>query len=232
MGCQTTSETLKKYPVGTNHSGFIAVSKKQIPLPSGEWEIFAARSSLSSQNTPMLSFAFGNRDRNAPIMAVTVYTNAEVTLGTGWTNLKACNRSNMIHLDRGETDSGGNKGCWFINHKRTTRSGNKGNLFNEMIERAKALEIRLPVTFVYSGFRISDTHDVLTVRVYFNPEAEGFDAPRQSAWATNDWHIDRIYLDRKKDVYVEKMKTWAAAFFSKVEAGFNGKLVPARPAAK
>ena len=34
-GCQTTSQTVKNYPVGSTVSGIIIQEEKRIPLPSG-----------------------------------------------------------------------------------------------------------------------------------------------------------------------------------------------------
>jgi hypothetical protein len=149
-----------------------------------------------------------------------------------WVNLKACSRSNILHLEKGEHNVGGDKSFWFGNHSRITHSSKKQSLLNDVISRAKEMENRLPVTSIYSRFRISDTHDILPMRVYFNPETGDFEPPQQSAWATNDWHKGRIYTDQKKVAYVEKIKKWVAAFVPKVEAGLKSKLVSARTVVK
>lgn len=231
-GCQTTGEILKMYPKGASYSGYLTIGKKQVPLPPGEWEVFASRATSNSSGLPFVAIVLGNKDRNAEALAVRFHTNVEVSNGYGWVLLKACSRTNMHHVFAPQNIEGSGQRCWFVNHSRMTRTGNSTNVLTEALDRAKDLGVKLPVTSVYTGFRVSDTHDILTVRVYFNPETQGFEPPKQSAWATNDWHKDRIYTDNKKVAYVEKIKKWAAAYFSKVEAGFKGKLAPAQSAAK
>jgi hypothetical protein len=81
IGCQVNNEILKIYPVSATHSGVVTVAKKKIPLLQGEWEVFATHSYLSTKSTPMLAFPFGNKDRNASIMAVTLSTNSDHGLG-------------------------------------------------------------------------------------------------------------------------------------------------------
>lgn len=211
-GCQTTGEVLKKYPVGASYNGQVLVGKKQIPLPPGDWEIFASRVSQNSSGVPFLSLVLGNKDRTADVLAVGLHTNTEVSNGNGWVILKACGRTNMLHVDAPDNIEGSAQRCWFVNHSRMTRSGNGVSVMTTALERAKKLGIKLPVTSVYTGFRVAGTYDTLTVRVYFNPEAAGFSPPNQSAWATNDWHKDRIYVDQKKVAYVEKVKNGRQRF--------------------
>tara|TARA_Y100001936_G_scaffold243453_1_gene282306 strand:+ start:5386 stop:6126 length:741 start_codon:yes stop_codon:yes gene_type:complete len=227
-GCQTTEETLKKYPVGATYKNVVFVGKKQIPLPKGEWEIFATRPTTTSNGTPLLHLVFGNKDRGASILAIRLTANLGSTSGYGWNQLKACSRTNMHHVYFNEGDIGDDQRCWFANHSRMTRGSSRVSSMTMALDRAKELGIKLPVTSIYAGLRVTDKFDVIMMRVYFNPEADGFDPPQQSAWATNDWHKDRIYTDKKKVAYVERVKNWTEEFFPKVEAGFKGKLVAAQ----
>ena len=123
-GCQTTGEVLKKYPVGASYNGQVLVGKKQIPLPPGDWEIFASRVSQNSSGVPFLSLVLGNKDRTADVLAVGLHTNTEVSNGNGWVILKACGRTNMLHVDAPDNIEGSAQRCWFVNHSRMTRSGN------------------------------------------------------------------------------------------------------------
>ncbi len=176
-GCQTTGETLKKYPVGGTYSGIFSVGKKQVPLPPGEWEIFATTVTHNNNAVPFLATILVNKDPNAKALAIRVNTNTDVSNGLGWVILKACRRTNMLHVYAPDNIEGSDQRCWFINHTRMTRSGNSSNVSTMALERAKEKGVKLPVTSVYAGFRVTDTYDTLTVRVFFNPEAEGFDPP-------------------------------------------------------
>jgi hypothetical protein len=234
VGCQTTSEALKQYPVGASYSGEVLIGKKQIPLPPGDWEIFASKIKYNSSQLPFVSLILGNKDRQSPALALHIHSNLEASWsGNGLVVYRYCSRTNMHHVFDRDSLEGGEQECWFVNHSRMTRPNVGGsNVLVAGLERAKKLGVKLPVTAITAGFRFANSYDLLNLRIYFNPEAEGFDPPKQSAWATNDWHKDRIYTDQKKVAYVEKVKKWAEEFFPKVEAGFKGKLAPARTAAK
>jgi len=232
-GCQTTIDTPKKFPVGSIYKNYIHAGKKQIPLPPGNWEVFASKNFYNDDQTPFAALILGNTDRDAPALTVRILSNLEIgSLADGYVLWRYCSRTNMHHAYDRDSVSGGDQACWFVNHSRMTRPNYRGsNYLVAGLRRAKELGVKLPVTAITAGFRFANQYDLLNVRIYFNPEAEGFSPPKQSAWATNDWHKDRIYTDHKKVAYVEKVKKWAEAFFPKVEAGFNGKLGAARAAA-
>jgi hypothetical protein len=62
------------------------------------------------------------------------------------------------------------------------------------------------------------------VRIYNNPEVEGFSPPMQGDWRASDWHKDRVYLDPKKKDYVERIVDWSRSAHPKFKQGFEGGL--------
>lgn len=231
VGCQTTGEILKKFSVDSVHEGFVSVGNKQIPLLPGEWQVLATETSSSSDFTPVLSIMLGSMEKKAGAFAITIHTNIDSSGGWGWALKSACLKKQLLHVRSIEAIEGTGEGCWFLNHLMLAYL-KRGSFASKAFDSVKRNGVVLPKTSVYTGFRFSDTHEILEVRYFYNPEVEGFEPPHQLRWKNNDWHKDQIHLDLKRVAYVEKMKKWAEAFFSKVETGFRGKLVSPKIASK
>lgn len=224
-GCVTTAAVVKNYPEGSTVEDQIIIDKRVIPLPPGKWEVFASREVQSSQGTPTNAMILANTEPGTRMIAIRLSANvAGANRGGNWAKLKACTRTDMHFSFDDKSLTNGEHACWFINHTRMTRFARANKMITEAFEKVIARGIKLPLTSVYAGFRVSNGLNLVTVRYYFNPEAEGFDPPRNAAWSTNDWHKDRVYTDPKKVAYIEKTQKWGEVWFSKVKAGFEGKL--------
>lgn len=225
-GCVTTGEVEKKYPVGTIVRDMVKLGSKQIPLPPGDWEVYGVAETQSSLGSPLNTLVLvNNRNRRLP-SAVALFSNVEgAGRGDGgWVSLKTCSRNDMIHRTTEQNTAGGRQACWYINHTRMTRTGRTPAHLRAALDRVIEKGGRLPLTSVYVGMHLADSFDYLTVRYYYNPEADGFPPPRVTDWRSNDWHHDRLHEDPKKIEYVDMIKGWGASWFSRLKAGFSGKL--------
>jgi hypothetical protein len=224
-GCLTTAEAVKKYPVGTTVRDAVVLGSKQIPLPPGKWEVYASNEGQSSFSSPLNQLVLVNTENKRLPRAVALSTNVEGgARGYGWNTMKACSRNDMHHRLTEDDTPGGRQACWFINHTRMTRTNKTPRVLRAALDRVIAKGRPLPLTSVYVGMRVADSLDYLTIRYYFNPESDGFAPPRVTTWRSNDWHRDRVHEDPKKVDYVESVKRWGEVWYSKVKAGFAGKL--------
>lgn len=164
-------------------------------------------------------------DKKSPIFAVQLAANVDgANLGGSWIKPKGCTRTD-IHFNFDEnTSNGADHACWYINHTRLTRSSRMPKYITDALDRAISRGVKLPLTSIVVRFGVSNGLNFVSLRVYFNPELEGFEPPRTAGWSTNDWHKDRVYTDAKKVAYIEKIKKWGEVWYPKVKAGFAGKL--------
>ena len=227
-GVTTRGDFEKQFSVSQSVSSPLVIAKKQIPLPDGKWVVASQGTTTTSLSTPIAGLILVNMDRSAEAVAVEVYTNIEPSISTtGWNPLKACGRKDMISPSPKSSFSAGDEECWFINHNKFIRSSKTtpmARLRNAAFDFAHLKNLELPNTGIYTGYRIADGSDYVTIRYYFNPEAKGLSPDNAGSWSGSNWHRDRLVRDSKRVAYIDNQKKWSALWLKKVKTGFNGKL--------
>ena len=220
----------KHFAVDSRVTGPVVIGRKQIPLPDGDWVVAARDTSYSKLSTPQVALVLVNRNPSDPAFGIAIYTNVVSTQSTtGWTPLSTCTRKDVLSPSPSYSEKGGGEECWFINHQIMTRTSRASKLQADALDYMHAHHMRLPNTTVYTGYRIADERDYLTVRYHFNPEAEGFVPDQGGGWRTSDWHRDRIDRDPRRVAYIDARKKWSADWLRKVRAGFRGNLAKPGP---
>ena len=227
VGCQTTREKAAQYlTVGATYTDMIGLGKDavQIPLPEGQWKLVGLDTWYNNLQT---GFTRGILvDVKGKILRRAVQFDIPIDFSSnGYVVSKWCERDNIHHMKKRANYEGGEQDCWGVNHYRLSFSANK---LPEYMKQARdyivANKIRVPGNTIYVRYQKADVNALLQASYHFNPEVDGFPPPKETIWATSDWHRNQMYLDEKKVAYIDKIKRWGTAFDSKVTAGFERKL--------
>jgi len=202
-------------------------SKIQVPLPEGDWLVVAkdfGRSTVSNVRRYRIRLVqVSDRVLKGYIF---IGTNDELA-NYGWTIPDYCTRTNTFYREPVDTRGfSAERGydCLVINHVQMTSGSKASTGVQAFYDWVWKNTTGMPTTMIASSFLISDGKRYVEAVYHRNPEAEGFAAPRDSAWRSSDWHKDRLPADPKKLAYMESIKLWAVHWRPLVEDGFHGRL--------
>lgn len=131
-----------------------------------------------------------------------------------WTPSSACRRTDTHFIESDRNYNNAQQECHHVNHM--TRSWVLAN--NPSAELVQAYEtmrnipgLRRPVTTVYSFHRIVLSGRFLNIEYHFNPESWGLPPSRVVAWASNDWHKDRLADQPNRKAFSDALVEWSKA---------------------
>ena len=197
------------------------VGLTQIPLPPGEWVLAGHEEYRSSPNTPRVQGYLARTDGSVLTGLIWFTTNTELSEGT-WPQASLCEKENLLFV-KTIWNYPEDVDCWVLDHRTMTAKSNKKEVM-QLFDYLNWRHIWMPITMIAAKYRRADNSKQVYLNYYFNPEDEGFSPPKNASWRANDWHRDRIYLNREKVAYIERLKSWGRKWKPKVDAGFLGKL--------
>ena len=218
-GCVTTSKA-PIYQKGQIFSGSILVGTSNItvPLPEGEWTLIGFWQETGNTNN---QFVLAQVENNELVKAVNVYSPNDRT-NWGYPSDNFCRSKDIIFIDVKSNVDRRKQDCWGINHWRMTLNDDDDKVWFQAMDYFKENKITVPITMLVTTYRKADRNKYVIASYAFNPEAEGFSPPKYADWSSNDWHKDRYYSDPEKVTYIDKMKSWGAAWDKRVSDGFAG----------
>lgn len=225
MGCQTTSKSSSSVPPGTlfQNAIKIGIGSQQIPLPKGTWEVAASDVTLNNQSTHIQSMTLFQRQGSKVSKAI--YISTPLDIGNyGYVQAKNCRRDDM-HYRKTEIDIlGGDQDCAWVNHYRVTLKGSTNKIGAATGTYYEEKGLTYSNHLIQSGYRFADAGTFLTLHYFFDPSMDGFENYPRTAWMDSPWHPQSILGDAKKEIYVNRIKSWTDEWHVKVRAGFRGEL--------
>lgn len=222
-GCASVPNLVKKYPVGSEHTGAIEFRNKSVYLPEGEWRVIGSgkAGNKSSFFEIILIKLAGNKVLNDWIFikVETNYTDRPY----GYAKDNCFDKCNYHHIVVNNNKDGGAHDAWLVQH-RSTCFNTKRKAFKEAYNYIKDNDYIIPTIFIESFHRFTGKQikrKYLIVRYYKNPEAEGFSPPISSDWATSDWHPLHINKFPKKVGYIEDIIKSNEIMHEQLKKGFG-----------
>lgn len=231
----SSAATFEPHKIGTVFNDVIEVGNGvQVPLPEGDWLLVAnpirPNNAKSNFYYPVLIEVKDNVLQRIIMVANSLGRPDQVGFSDGFTFYKECRRTDMLFVKEFINIDGNKQDCWYLNHFTMTLGPNSGAEFTDRQKYMEEHKIPLPINMLTTAYHFANANSrYLDVRVYHNPEAVGFAAPKQGDWRASDWHKDRIYLDPKKKEYADRLIGWGASWHDRVKEGFEGKLKTASP---
>jgi hypothetical protein len=209
---------------GTQVVGVLEYGGKRVPLPEGNWIVLSERRSTNNASARLGTVLLADLRDGIVYKALEVSTNLSLPSFSrfdGYTLEKECERKDTHYIDKKSNYGGGDQECVQINHHAMTVGSKTSDYFKAGYAYLLDRGVVVPGNTLAVYYRIADRSDFLNARFYFNPEAEGFAAPRRADWSTSDWHPLHIKEDPRKVAYLEKIKDWALGWQPKMKAGFS-----------
>jgi hypothetical protein len=211
--------------VGDTYSGSIKVSSSNggiyLALPEGSWTLASLEEWRDRNvNAPMVSGGLVWLDgrKVKQIIWFTAGNDAN-----GWLVPEFCARKDIFFLKSDQNRRGRETRCWGINHVGMTLGSNASKWSSEAYQWVARNSEGMPKTMLDVDFYRASGAKYLRVAYYYNPEIEGFSAPRESAWRASEWHKDVVVGDPKRVEYLERLKAWGEKWQPQVEAAFSGR---------
>ena len=174
-----------------------------MPLPEGKWELVSQEAGGDVTSSVLIQH---DGKRLTRLIQVSVPTSWK---GGKPRNIRKdfCSRDDLLH--QGSKDlSGPVKDCFVINHWSMNWKDETDPLWNDFKRNLTARNIDIPLNVLVLVYHQKSYLKEATVAVAFNPEQEGFPAPRYEQWGHSEWHKSKIYQDQDRLDYVDKLKNW------------------------
>jgi hypothetical protein len=199
-------------------AGSIFSSEKpvyRIPVPEGDWK--KVGDSKTYRENPPIHYEVWIDAKGPELRHMLFLTYTKSDHQYGWQPSSQCERTNLHFIEKIENRDGGNQNCYGVNHYRISGGSDKIEAVKEAKDYARENGIAFPST-VLTHFHRLTTGKLFDFWIGYNPELEGFPAPVDSSWSSNDWHQDRIIGDSKRQEYIAKIKSLAEITHKQMES--------------
>lgn len=175
----------------------------RIPVPKGNWQKVGEATRHRVQ-PPMFSEVWVNVIDNVVHHLMYVDYNKSGNENR-WKSSRLCDRTNLHFIEKIEPNRDGEKqNCLVVNHFRLSGGNDKNPATKQAKDWARENQIAFPSTAIVHQHHLAYRR-YLNFWVGYNPEVEGFPAPTDASWDSNDWHQDRIIGDDKRQAYIQKV---------------------------
>ena len=215
--------------LGATYHGTVQITSSvggvYLPLPEGDWKVVSLQTTRSTEtHTPILNgyLVSLNGMKLKSFISFSISTESAMH---GWKVPEYCGRTDIYYFepkDKRENHEGSEINCWGINHIGMTSGPKAEKYTRDFYEWVPNNTSGMPINTIEVEYNRASGVKFLRARYYFNPEADGFDPPKNAAWRSSDWHRDRLHLDPKKVEYMEHIKAWAISWKNRLESGFRG----------
>ncbi len=168
-----SAETVAALPApGALYHTFITVAQKQIPLPSGWWQVAGSGDEDLTGAAPgaygvIESLVLVKLEGRTVESFVVIHTNA-LEVDRGWGTNSEC-AARVLPLARIYDEAGSNLLCAFGGPVSIRRDAGAPPFWRQALDMAFARTWTIPEHWLMAGFRISDRHDVVEVRYHYQP---------------------------------------------------------------
>ena len=212
------------------YKGSIRVNGFQLPLPAGNWVMLASQGVKFTASSGTDYFLGHIKDKRL-IGAVLVYAlranTATDTVQSSLTQSVGCGRTDALAMFKSDSFNKDFPSCRFIynyfaafNRQWADRSVRMGNLERSAFGDLAAKDVSYPQDMIAVQFVQSDKQKLLFANYLFSPETEGISSSIAPTFADSDWYVKNISQYPEKMAYIEKMKTWAASFWTQFQLAF------------
>lgn len=219
---------ITKSPAGSIHENVVSIGKKQIPLPSGKWELKFS-SSLPGTQKPIpkksegISIVLIQHDGEKYAQSIVIMTNASPGDGEGWArNRVVCDRKN-VHFNRSDRNYDPlASDCWQVNHLVNVYKPSPNPVFNRLKRWARR-NAGSP-SFLALQYVINDAYDILRVNYIINPTAYGFPAFADKEWKYSQWHPGYVAGNADQEHAIQALRRTGEYLHKHIQKGFRNEL--------
>ena len=213
---------------GQSFTGILAVAGKQVPLPEGVWYVAGyRRATLDS------AIDFGpygvihdlvlfRADQDSVGAFLHVHANA-LPVNDGWGVSRDCQRQDA-YATAMRYQSGWDVSCVFMVHTQSTLAETSSRAWMDALVYAREHRLKVPATWLTTGFRVGNRRDVLDVRIAFNPEMHDLPAAVPGPWEDSPWHATKVEADTARSQFLHHLGLWTPGYAGLVEEGITNRL--------
>lgn len=215
--------------LGNKHRHVLQISKKQIPLPPGEWEVvtYADKMAFTTNGSPIgkiAEVALARRHDVRVTMALYLRTNLEQIGVNGWVrNRTVCDRKNVHFNDSDRNYNTAESECWQVNHIVNVYRYTDRNVFRQSFKAFQRAEFDT-TTAVAPEFWVNDQYDMMFLRYYILPVRHGFAGSSDQKWKSSEWHPEAIIDNADRKGFVSAIKEFGKSMYPLVKEGFANDL--------
>jgi hypothetical protein len=215
--------------LGDKHRNILQISKKQIPLPPGEWEVvtYADKMAFTTNCSPIgkiASVALARRQDGKVTMALYVRTNLEQIGANGWVRSRSiCDRKNVHFNESDKNYNPAESECWQINHIVNVYRYTDSDVFRQSFKAFQRAEFDT-TTAIAPEFWVNDQYDMMFLRYYILPVRHGFERSTDQKWNSSEWHPEAIIDNANRKGLVSAVKKFGELLYPRVKEGFANDL--------
>jgi uncharacterized membrane protein len=233
------ADTVEMLPgPGVMYQTVVDVAHKQVPLPPGQWQVAGRGDESLAGNAPgaygvIESLVLVRPEGGSVGSFVVIHANA-LPVDRGWGTNSDCAAA-ALPLVRVYDDAGTNLFCAFGGGVTVRRDGAAPEFWREALELARTRHWTVPEHWLMGGFRISDRHDVLEVRYYYQPAPPPLVVTPQTpppgviaaSWSGQaDAAVPAPVPGPGQDTrasWLPALRDWSEAMKHPIEQGFKGR---------
>ena len=171
--------------------------RDKFPLPPGKFTV-----GVIGKNKEFTDVVLHQIDEKSGVVrwAISLYATGN-TQWEYWNLSKFCKRTNVYFIKKKRSSK--SFACWMVNHSRSDITANKG-FWKKVRDYEISNKIVSPDIYVYSEYAYSKGSKLYGMSYYYNPELDGVPKPKNLEWATNEFHMQRVYKYPKHEEFLKK----------------------------
>lgn len=213
---------------GSLHTNVVSIGKKQIPLPTGRWELkfsstLPETGARPQDSTQSITIILVQQSGTQYTGATVIRTNDRPADGQGWPRPTAiCDRKNVHFNVSDKTYDRTNADCWQVNHFVNTYTAAKNPVYNRLKRWARRTT---PTNaFLALQYVVNDGYEILRVAYIINPTAFGFPAYGDKEWTASQWHRNFIGGHAESEKAIELLRNTGEKIHTLIRRGFRNEL--------
>jgi hypothetical protein len=216
--------------IGRTYRDRFLVNGFNLPLPPGEWAIFA-NSSIKIIKDPAntgMSFFLGRIEAKRLVGAVIIHAVRSPSPSTGFEAFSRCDDAELIYAAKESVVPYDHQACWLMHTYFTPPWQQWADKAIKMASIARAAAgdmtakgISYPQDFVAVQFFRSEKWGLLDVSYLFSPENEGIKSNVVPTLRDADWFGAHRQQYPEKVAYVNKIKDWGRSFWGRFDLAFS-----------
>jgi len=224
LGCVASSPSLmQEFNPANSHiyRDSIHLRGKTIPLPPGDWKVFASGIERDFFKVFLLQEYPGKLFRHIFVSVDTLVLDRNIYLPS-----EELDRSDLHHTVIKSRTPGEPQNSWYVSNTRIHFTPKKDEkVFAAAAEYLRSHGYVVSHDMVRVSHLLTGKHPYtgryLLVNYYYNPETDGFPPGPLSSRNTSQWNPMNINIDPKKVNYVDKIIEKHTLMHNQLESGFH-----------
>ena len=214
--------------MGRTYHDYVLVNGFKLPLPPGEWAMFANSSvkAIKDPNNTGMNYFLGQIENKRLVAALLIV--ALRSQGSGFVNFDACANPDNIYSMKEDLQPFGHQSCWIIHSLFTPpwqqwadQATKQSNLIRAAAGDMAAKNVTYPQDLVAVQFYRSESWGLLEGSYLFSPEKSHITSNVAPTFRDADWFGPNLHRFPEKVAYVAKLEEWGNEFWPRFKRAFD-----------